>query len=64
MLPTVFAPVLKTEWNVRGDDQRVLVPAGGTVEPPVPVLRPSGFDGLARRGTSSLLAVISFLWLV
>ena len=58
MLPTVFAPVLKTEWNVRGDDQRVLVPAGGTVEPPVPVLRPSGFDGLARRGTSSLLAVI------
>lgn len=58
MLPIVFAPVLKTEWSVKADDQRVLVPTGGTVEPPVPVLRPSGFDWLARRGTSSLLVII------
>ncbi|MDA7877937.1 hypothetical protein N9B39_00150 [bacterium] len=58
MLPVLFAPVLKTEWSIQGDDQRVLVPAGGTVEPPVPVLRPSGFDWLARRGTGSLLLII------
>jgi len=58
MLPVVFAPVLKTEWSIQGDDQRVLVPAGGTVEPPVPVLRPSGFDWLARRGTGSLFVIV------
>jgi len=58
MLPVLFAPVLKTEWSIQGDDQRVLVPAGGTVEPPTPVLRPSGFDWLTRRGAGSLLLVI------
>ncbi len=58
MLPIVFAPVLKTEWSVQGDDRQVLVPAGGTVEPPVPVLRPSGFDWLARQATSSFLVII------
>ena len=57
MLPIVFAPVLKTEWSIQGDDQRVLVPGGGTVEPPVPVLRPSGFEWLARKGTFSLLMI-------
>lgn len=58
MLPVVFAPVLKTEWSIEGDDQRVLVPAGGTVEPAMPVLRPSGFDWLARRGTGSLFVIV------
>ncbi len=57
MLPVVFAPVLKTEWSIEGDDQRVLVPAGGTVDPPVPVLRPSGFDWLARKGTGSFFMI-------
>lgn len=58
MLPVVFAPVLKTEWIIEGDDQRVLVPAGGTVEPAMPVLRPSGFDWLARRGTGQLFMIV------
>ncbi len=56
-LPVVFAPVLKTQWNVSGDEQRVLVPDGGTVTPPVPVLRPSGFHWIARRGIVSLIAI-------
>ena len=60
MLPVVLAPVLKTQWSITGDDQRVLVPAGGTVTPPVPVLRPSGFDWLARRGIISLFQIIFF----
>ena len=47
-LPIVFVPVLKTQWNVLGDAKRVLVPNGGTVTPPAPVLRPSGFDWVTR----------------
>ncbi len=53
-LPVVFAPVLKTQWNVSGDEKHVLVPSGGTVSPPVPVLRPSGFDWVAKHGILSL----------
>jgi hypothetical protein len=53
-LPIVFAPVLKTEWNVTGDEKHVLVPTGGTVTPPVPVLRPTGFEWVAKHGILSL----------
>ncbi len=56
-LPIVSAPVLKTQWNIIGDEKRVLVPNGGTVTPPVPVLRPSGFDWVAKRGIVSLLVI-------
>ncbi len=56
-LPIVFAPVLKTQWNVTGDEECVLVPNGGTVTPPSPVLRPTGFTWVARRGILCLLIV-------
>ncbi len=56
-LPVVFAPVLKTQWNVTGDEKHVLVATGGTVRPPVPVLRPSGFDWVAKRGFVSLCLI-------
>lgn len=56
-LPVVSSPVLKTEWNVTGDEHHVLVPAGGTVTPPVPVLRPTGFEWIARNGIISLLTI-------
>ncbi len=56
-LPIVFAPVLKTQWNIVGDEKHVLVPNGGTVTPPVPVLRPSGFDWVAKRGIVSLIVI-------
>ena len=56
-LPIVFAPVLKTQWNIVGDEQRVLVPGRGTVAPSVPVRRPPGFDWLAKRGIVSLLVI-------
>ncbi|MFO0977902.1 MAG: hypothetical protein U0996_15970 [Planctomycetaceae bacterium] len=49
-LPLVDAPVLKTEWSISGDEKHVLIPTGGTVSPPVPVQRPSGFAWLARHG--------------
>ncbi|WP_182867425.1 hypothetical protein [Stieleria mannarensis] len=57
-LPTVFAPVLKTQWDVTGDEQYVLAPSGGTVTPPVPVLRPSGFDWVAKRGLGPLIVIV------
>ncbi|MEZ6149014.1 MAG: hypothetical protein R3C09_02745 [Pirellulaceae bacterium] len=56
-LPIVFAPVLKTQWNVVGDEKHVLIASGGTVAPPVPVLRPSGFEWLAQDGMLSLLLI-------
>jgi len=60
MLPVVLAPVLKTQWSVTGDDQRVLVPAGGTVTPPVPVLRPTGLDWMTRQGIGPLMLIMFF----
>ncbi len=57
MLPIVFAPVLKTQWNVTGDEKHVLVPRGGTVSPPVPVLRPPGFYWVAKQGLIALFGI-------
>ncbi|MFV1994309.1 MAG: hypothetical protein ACC661_02640, partial [Verrucomicrobiales bacterium] len=59
-LPKVSVPVLKTEWQVRGDDKHVLVPAGGNVDPPVPVLPSSGFAWVVRNALLSLLLVAVF----
>lgn len=56
-LPIVFSPVLKTQWSIVGDEKHVLVPGGGTVTPPMPVLRPSGFDWVAKRGIVSLFVI-------
>lgn len=49
-LPTVFAPVLKTQWNLQAAENHVLIPTGGTVEPTMPAQWPSGFDWLANGG--------------
>ncbi|MCB1062088.1 MAG: hypothetical protein KDN20_04085 [Verrucomicrobiae bacterium] len=57
-LPKVAAPVLKTEWRITGDESQVLVPVGGNVDPPEPVLAPSGFTRLARHGLAALSAIV------
>tara|TARA_R110002096_G_scaffold4501_52_gene21390 strand:+ start:7007 stop:10696 length:3690 start_codon:yes stop_codon:yes gene_type:complete len=49
-LPSVFAPVLKTVWKIHGETGRKLVPVGGTVEPPKPVLIPRGISWIAQHG--------------
>ncbi|MGB7343019.1 MAG: hypothetical protein WBD20_02295, partial [Pirellulaceae bacterium] len=59
-LPVVDAPILKTQWNIVGDERRVLVPADGTVTPPVPVLRPSGFAWVAKHGIGRLCIIAFF----
>jgi len=59
-LPIVFAPVLKTQWHIRGDEKRVLVPSPGTLNPSEPVLRPSGFEWMAKRGIGAL-SIIALL---
>lgn len=56
-LPLIDAPVLKTQWSISGDEKHVLIPDGGTVSPPVPVQRPSGFAWIARRGLVSFLLI-------
>ncbi len=63
MLPTVYAPVLKTQWNLLGDENHVLLPKSGTANPANPVPWPTGFEWLARHGLSSL-AVIAVLVLL
>jgi hypothetical protein len=57
VLPTVFAPVLKTQWNVNADQNHVLVSSGGNVEPMMPSRWPNGFDWLANRGLLPLIAL-------
>ena len=56
-LPVVFAPVLKTRWNVTGDEQYVLVPRGGNVSPPEAVLSPTGFEWISQHGIAYLVVV-------
>lgn len=56
-LPVVLAPVLKTQWQITGDEKYVLVPSGGTVTPPEPVTRLSGFDWVAEREIAALIAI-------
>ena len=60
-LPTVFAPVLKTQWNVGSEENHVLLPSGGTVTPSTPVLRPTGLDWMAKSGLMYLLPLAAFL---
>ncbi|TWT84831.1 hypothetical protein CA13_63120 [Planctomycetes bacterium CA13] len=60
-LPIIFAPVLKTQWNIVGDEKHVLVPNGGTVAPPVPVVRPSGYNWVAKHGILYLLLICLFI---
>ncbi len=57
VLPKVFAPVLKTQWNVKADENHVLIPSGGSVEPTIPIVWPNGFDWLAQRGLIPLIAI-------
>lgn len=57
-LPRVDAPVLKTEWHLEGTENQILVPAGGTVQPPYPVLSPSGFTWITRHGLGSILLIL------
>ncbi len=56
-LPIISVPVLKTKWSVVGDEKYLLIPNGGTVTPPTPVPRPSGFDWVAKRGLGALVLV-------
>ncbi|MEM9367863.1 MAG: hypothetical protein AAGD07_17870 [Planctomycetota bacterium] len=60
-LPTVDAPVLKTQWNIDGDEGHVLVPSKGTVSPATPVLRPSGWTQVTQRGLGTAILVAIFL---
>ncbi len=60
MLPVVFAPVLKTQWNIVGDEKHAIVPSSSTVALPSTVLSPSGFDWLAKNGVVSLMLITLF----
>ncbi len=57
-LPIVFAPVLKTEWTVVGDDRRMIAPANGTVMPPDPILQPTGFEWITQNAMSGILGCL------
>lgn len=54
-LPVVFAPVLKTQWKIEGDENFVVVSNGGTVDATRPVVWPNGFDTLAQNAWLPLL---------
>ncbi len=62
-LPIVHAPVLKTQWNLKADENHVLIPSGGSVEAALPTAMPSGFEWLGTQGLVSLigLAILSVI---
>lgn len=57
-LPQVAATVLKTEWRLSGDENRVLYPVGGTVAPPHSVRVATGFTGVIRHGLLPLFGIL------
>ncbi|MFU7561451.1 hypothetical protein ACMFWY_22410 [Roseiconus sp. JC912] len=59
-LPIIDAPVLKTQWVVRGDENRVLIASGGNVRPPRPTTRQIGFNWVARSGLPALALTAFF----
>lgn len=63
VLPTVYAPVLKTQWSIASDENYVLVPTGGSVQPAPPVLWPNGFQWVAASGLMQLafVTLLAFL---
>lgn len=62
-LPTVYAPILKTDWNIASDDHFVLEQIRGSFANASPVAPPSGFDWITKRGLPAL-AVICLLALL
>ncbi|BCU76186.1 hypothetical protein [Luteolibacter sp. LG18] len=64
--PALDAPVVIGEWLVTGDENRRLLPAGGTAELVRPVVEPNGFQrvsALARKPVAliALLAIASLV---
>jgi hypothetical protein len=58
-LPTVYAPVLKTQWNLTASENHVLIPNGGSVEPTTPAVWPNGFDYMASRGLIPFVVLVA-----
>lgn len=58
VLPTVLAPVLKTQWNIVSDENHLLLPYSGVLQPVSPVFWPNGFDWLAARWFIPLAVVV------
>ncbi|MCC6509897.1 MAG: hypothetical protein IT423_12370, partial [Pirellulaceae bacterium] len=63
-LPTVFAPVLKTQWNLQADENHVLVPDGGSIASSIPEVWPNGFEWLAGRGLVHLITIACLTFVV
>ena len=61
LLPIIDAPVLKTKWNLQGDENYALTFAGGTVDPSVPVLWPNGFEWITNQGLFGTLTIVGLV---
>lgn len=53
-LPTVYAPILKTQWNIVSDDNFVLEPTSGSFANAPPATLPLGIDWVTQRGLPAL----------
>ncbi|MES2697541.1 MAG: hypothetical protein V4773_29015, partial [Verrucomicrobiota bacterium] len=56
----VTAPTAISEWTVRSDAERLLVPRGGNVEPVRATLTDTGFEWITTRGGRGTLIVMGF----
>lgn len=62
-LPVVFAPVLKTHWQINSDKHQVLVPVSEEIAPPKPVLVETGFQWIVKQGILPLIRIGFFICL-
>ncbi len=57
-VPKMSAPMVIGEWTLRGDPERLLVPAGGNAELTQPNLTERGFEWIAIRGRTGVVALL------
>ncbi len=61
-VPKLFSPMVISEWTLRGDPERLLVPHGGNADLTRPTLTERGFEWINNRvrgGVAGLLALIA-----
>lgn len=56
--PRMLAPTVISEWTVRADPERLLVPKGGSAQPTGPFLTERGFTWLSTRERVGTIAVL------
>jgi hypothetical protein len=57
--PKLFSPMIISEWTLRGDSERLLVPKGGNADLTKPTLTERGFEWIANRARAAVTGLLA-----